>query len=756
MNNNISAFIVAGGKGSRLGTLGEQTQKCMLELWGKPMLYYPIVLLRNAGCKKIVIAVNHLSEQIKNYFKDGKEFGVEITYIEDDFISTYDAMYKSLSLLSSRILYIHANILFQDTLLKNIISIGNQQNKNIIAVIPNNALNLKHAQVSIDSNGDISAIDLKECNNKYPYTFLGVAYYKKQDFITQFNGNSSGMVEKVIQQLLDANEKTLTYHYQGDWRHIETEQDYLTIKQEGKWGTSKVIPSLVLNVTDKCNMQCKYCPPCGENLCKGKEKIDISVAKILIKYARQNQFKTVRLTGGEPLLFPSQLQILLEECGNSFERLVLNTNGVLLDKNFEWLEKHKNNLVLKISFDSLNRTEFNYQSQSAEFDKVFDNINTAISLGFQVEINTVLVNQSFDSIKQLIAHFTEKKIPIKLLTLSNYFGNVKTESNFDLDELINYLEIISENKINEQLNGNRGVDMRKYTINNTTVFFIDHSCKSSKTPVKCYFNNCAEICNLFPCNCGALSLSLSTDGILSSCKGRKDLGINIFNKSETEIAENFDLLLKQFDNCIKIDVNKQQNHILVAIEGIDGVGKTTIAKALVEKLKFDFSEKELQNIWDISPENYVLLRDKLKESNNKDVMALFFCLNNLLCGIKSTNNNVIADRYIATNYFWWETEQNECIYDAILSISKKPILTVILTAKTETLQQRIMEKEKENLKKREIELEKTQYNAEFVPKIRMFLERKGLDFIIVDNDSAKVEDVVNAIINKLNSINVRS
>ena len=47
-DNSISAFIVAGGKGTRLGTLGEQTQKCMLELWGKPMLYYPIVLLRNA------------------------------------------------------------------------------------------------------------------------------------------------------------------------------------------------------------------------------------------------------------------------------------------------------------------------------------------------------------------------------------------------------------------------------------------------------------------------------------------------------------------------------------------------------------------------------------------------------------------------------------------------------------------------------------------------------------------------------------
>ena len=233
--NNISAFIVAGGKGSRLGALGEQTQKCMLELWGKPMLYYSIVLLRNAGCTKMVIAVNHLSEQIKNYFKDGRDLGVEITYIEDNFISTYDALYKSLPHLSSRILYIHANILFQNTLLENLISIGNQQDKNVIAVIPNTTINLKHAQVSIGNNGNVSAIDLTECDNKYPYTFLGVAYYKKQDFFTLFDGNSSGMVEKLIQQLLDVDIETLTYKYQGDWRHFETESDYLQIKEETEW-----------------------------------------------------------------------------------------------------------------------------------------------------------------------------------------------------------------------------------------------------------------------------------------------------------------------------------------------------------------------------------------------------------------------------------------------------------------------------------------------------------------------------------------
>jgi len=554
--SDISAFIVAGGKGARLGDLGKHTQKCMLELWGKPMLYYLVVLLRNVGCFKIVIAVNHLQSQVTDYFKDGKDYGVEIKYVEGNFNSTYDALYQSLNHLSSRILYIHANILFQGTLLENIISLSNRQDKNIIAVISNNNLNLKHAQVSLDSEQNVSVIDLEERNNRYPYTFLGLAYYKKQDFITQFDGNSNGMVEKLIQQLLNINIKTLAYQYRGDWRHIETEQDYSTIKQESKWGTVKIIPSLVINVADSCNMHCIYCPPNGENLCQGNNEYDIKAAKTLIKLAKQNQFKTVRLTGGEPFLKPKRLQILLEECSNSFERLVLNTNGLLLNDYFGWLEKYKNNLVLKISLDSIKSKEFANLTTSNEFDKVTKNIRTALLLGFRVEINTVLINQSLEGIVQLIAHYTENKVPIKLLTLSSYFGKVDTSiCNFDLIGLVEYLDSVSKNKENEQLNGSRGISMLKYSINATSVLLVDHSCKSSKTPMKCYFDVCEETCNLFPCDCGVLSISLGTNGILSTCRGHDDFGVNIFDKTELEINEIFKLFLKQFENCVDVNVN---------------------------------------------------------------------------------------------------------------------------------------------------------------------------------------------------------
>lgn len=238
---DVSAFIVAGGKGSRLGDLGLNTQKCMLNLWGKPILYYTIVSLKNAGCSKIVIAINHLSEQIEDYFGDGSSLGVEIIYVKKDTQSTYDAIYQSLDLLSCQIIYVHGNILFQNKLLENVIRLGEQQNESVIVAVDSKKSDVKHAQFEIDKDGKIIRIDLTERNGKLPYTFLGVAYYKKQDFIDNLdymeNGNVdiSGMVEKVIQQKLKKGISTLTYCYEGGWRHIENKDDYLNIGQQSRW-----------------------------------------------------------------------------------------------------------------------------------------------------------------------------------------------------------------------------------------------------------------------------------------------------------------------------------------------------------------------------------------------------------------------------------------------------------------------------------------------------------------------------------------
>lgn len=80
----LSAIIMAGGKGTRLRPLTNNIPKPMIDVNGKPMLHHQIEALRYAGVKDIYISVSYLKEQIMDYFGDGHKYGVEIKYIEED------------------------------------------------------------------------------------------------------------------------------------------------------------------------------------------------------------------------------------------------------------------------------------------------------------------------------------------------------------------------------------------------------------------------------------------------------------------------------------------------------------------------------------------------------------------------------------------------------------------------------------------------------------------------------------------------
>ncbi len=84
MLNHYTAVIQAGGKGTRLKSLTEdKIPKPLLMLNGKPMIQWQIENLKACGVSQIVLIIGHLGEKIRDYFGDGAEFGVELSYIEE-------------------------------------------------------------------------------------------------------------------------------------------------------------------------------------------------------------------------------------------------------------------------------------------------------------------------------------------------------------------------------------------------------------------------------------------------------------------------------------------------------------------------------------------------------------------------------------------------------------------------------------------------------------------------------------------------
>ena len=79
------AVIMAGGKGTRLSALTKgEIPKPMAPVLGKPLLLWQLEELKRNGIGRVTMVVGHLKEKITGYFGDGRDFGLEIDYVEEE------------------------------------------------------------------------------------------------------------------------------------------------------------------------------------------------------------------------------------------------------------------------------------------------------------------------------------------------------------------------------------------------------------------------------------------------------------------------------------------------------------------------------------------------------------------------------------------------------------------------------------------------------------------------------------------------
>lgn len=103
----MKGIILAGGLGTRLYPATISVAKCLLPVYDRPMIYYPLSTLMQAGLKEIlVITAEREKENFERLLGDGSQFGIEIKYavqkeprgiaeafiIGEDFINGEDVM----------------------------------------------------------------------------------------------------------------------------------------------------------------------------------------------------------------------------------------------------------------------------------------------------------------------------------------------------------------------------------------------------------------------------------------------------------------------------------------------------------------------------------------------------------------------------------------------------------------------------------------------------------------------------------------
>lgn len=184
----------------------------------------------------------------------------------------------------------------------------------------------------------------------------------------------------------------------------------------------------------------------------------------------------------------------------------------------------------------------------------------------------------------------------------------------------------------------------------------------------------------------------------------------------------------------------------IAIEGMDGVGKTTASKLLAKRLGYKFIDKNLRELFDDgnSYDNYIRIRDKVNASPDRLFTAWFYALGNIYLHTAHEKENIVTDRYFLSNYAWSGTENNDEVYDLLVKKLGSPDLTVILYADEHAILSRLRHRDELDSDIKKVTLAKEKYE-----KMIYFCEKYKMPYMIIDTSNLSPEEVVEVIMKRI-------
>lgn len=174
-------------------------------------------------------------------------------------------------------------------------------------------------------------------------------------------------------------------------------------------------PYIAISLTDVCNLRCVYCPPAGENYHTPTVMMPLERACGILDTAAELGLQKVRFTGGEPLLYP-HLQAVVEHAAQCGLSVHLNTNGLLLAQNLDWLAKIPG-IHIKVSLDAHTNPAMQRIAGAGQAKRVIAGLRRAAAAGIVQRINFVLTRLNVDQVPGILALCRELGIGLKLFDM---------------------------------------------------------------------------------------------------------------------------------------------------------------------------------------------------------------------------------------------------------------------------------------------------------------------------------------------------
>lgn len=223
-----------------------------------------------------------------------------------------------------------------------------------------------------------------------------------------------------------------------------------------------------LAVTDRCNLRCQYCMPAhGIEIVPRDHLLTYKEMYRIIRVLTELGVNKVRLTGGEPFVrkgFVDFLEML--SFNDLLDDINITTNGAMIYKHIETLEKLQKVKNINLSIDSLQADKFNEITRRNVFDEVFKTMEALEKSSMNLKLNVVVQSGiNTDEINDFVRLTKNKDIAVRFIEEMpfNGKGQRSIEENWNYNKILE--EIKSEFSVTE-IQSEKSSTSRNFSIEN--------------------------------------------------------------------------------------------------------------------------------------------------------------------------------------------------------------------------------------------------------------------------------------------------
>ncbi len=185
--------------------------------------------------------------------------------------------------------------------------------------------------------------------------------------------------------------------------------------------------------------------------------------------------------------------------------------------------------------------------------------------------------------------------------------------------------------------------------------------------------------------------------------------------------------------------------MIISVEGLDGVGKSSLVTKLSQTMQIPVIEKPIKFLLELTPRQSENIKEKIYGKYSADIQAMYYLLGYLSALEDGEKKDYIFDRGFLSTYYFSCCEENAKLFDFFANEYGFPEVTILLYATKDTRVKRIQSRNKKDK-----DLNKSRIYMDDYEKFFDAIQRYNIPHIAINTEHITQEETCDLVLNILN------